>query len=348
MALFDIFSKNKQIKKEDKDSWLAWNWFSSPNIGKYSDVYFYTLIKKVFNGLSNVRYINLTSNFQLDTLTDFLTNHIQDIVWLTWKDGYVVINETSGEYSLITQSPSQPVRTDTYGKVIIPSGKHWIVFYTYPYRLQRKSDFQIIREQLHFIDRLAGSMDFLTSTYGSVGIITGKTMPLNTQDKQELSEQLKQSLGITRDKQQFIIARGNDFDIKQFSFDLSSLDLSGKLKDQYLLLADYFNIPKNILTTDTDSTYENQEAALKRFYTDCITPLAEMVLSIGQSVLLEMTELFPSDSITFTIDNVEVINQDKNTIEALVSLTDLVAKTDDPGIRVRLLDRIRKKIDDWK
>lgn len=343
MALSDIFKRNNVVN-ENATGWIYDYGFGSPKVGKYSDIYFHSLIKKIFGGLSNVRYTNNGKYVELDVLADFLTDHISELVWLGWRDGYVVLEEENGRYSIVWNG----TKKDTYGRILIPNGKVWHVFYTLTYTLKRVSDFEVVKEQLCFIDRLASALDYLTSTYGSVGIISGKTMPMNVSDKEELNNQLQESLGITRNKRQFIISRGTDFDIKQFSFDLQGLDLEGKLKAQYLLLADYFNVPKNILTTDVDSTYENQNAALKRFYTDCITPLVEWVLAFGRKIIIDSDALVPSTDLSYVFDNVEVLDQDRNTIEYIKSLTDIISSTGDEEIKRMLEERIKDKIIDWQ
>lgn len=343
MGLLDIFTNNK--KKEEN---LFNGWFSQYRFdrfsGKYSDVYLQTIINKIFFGLSNVRFINTGKSSEVDELAKFLTNNIKDITYLGWRDGYVVIDVTTGDYSLVYDS----FRFDKYGNVVVPAGKDWRIFYTDVYKMKRCSDFCVIKENLCFIDRLANSLDYLTSTYGSVGIISGKTMPMNVQDKEELNKQLQENLGITRNKNQFIISRGTDFDIKQFSFDMTGLDLEGKLKMEYFLLADYFNVPKNILTSDTDSTYENQNAALKRFYTDCITPLVEKILDIGRKIIVENASLIPEDDLTFSFDNVECINQDSSTIEFLEKLTGIIRDTDNENIKSLLTNKLIDKITNWQ
>ena len=135
--------------------------------------------------------------------------------------------------------------------------------------------------------------------------------------------------------------------MKQFSFDMGGLDLQGKLDKQYLLLADFFGVPKNILTTDTDSTYENQNAALKRFYTDCIAPLCEVVLEVGRMIIRNSFEIVPSEDLSFTFDNVDCLNDTSKFVEDITGLLNILANENlSDGAKSRLQDVINKRIED--
>lgn len=342
-----LFSRNDKgtatINESVNQSWGGWQWFNAPRVGKYSDVYFYSIINKIFNGLDNSRFTNNGEAFEVDEIATFLNDNAKHIIWNYWRDGYVVIDYTD-EYFVWDAA----IQKDAMGQVMIPSNREWFVVYSDTYILKRKSHFGIVKNELDFLDRLGNSLDYLTSTYGSVGIITGKTMPMNATDKEELNEQLKNNLGITRDRQQFIISRGTDFDIKQFSFDMAGLDLGGKIKDQYLLLADFFNVPKNILTTDTDSTYENQNAALKRFYTDCISPICEVILAVGRGLVTRLDVLQPSTDLSFTFDNVEVLNNDEAFLATVERLTEVIGKTDDEAAKSALKAILQRKIEKYQ
>lgn len=172
---------------------------------------------------------------------------------------------------------------------------------------------------------------------------------MNASDKEQLNRELKTNLGITADKNQFIISQGRDLQMHQFSFDMAGLDLAGKLDKQYLLLADFFNVPKNILTTDTDSTYENQSAALKRFYTDCIAPLCEVILEVGRMIIRQSYELVPSEDLSFVFDNVDVLRDTEKFSAEIRSLLDLVeSESLDEESKSKLRDVISNKIADFQ
>ena len=60
MGLIDRIFKRNAPQREVQNSILFGNyqWFNSPVVGKYSDIYFYSLINKMFNGLDNSRFVN--------------------------------------------------------------------------------------------------------------------------------------------------------------------------------------------------------------------------------------------------------------------------------------------------
>lgn len=115
------------------------------------------------------------------------------------------------------------------------------------------------------------------------------------------------------------------------------------------MLADFFNVPKNILTTDTDSTYENQSAALKRFYTDCIAPLCEVILEVGRMIIRQSYELVPSEDLSFVFDNVDVLRDTEKFSAEIRSLLDLVeSESLDEESKSKLRDVISNKIADFQ
>ena len=341
-----IFSKNDDNHAtmpfgSGVNVWGTQSWFHNPIVGKYSDIYFWSLVNKIFNGLKNSKFVNLGNSMYVTDLKDFLNREVRHIVWNYWKDGIVVI-DTTDDFSVVDN-----YNVNKEGEVVVPAKRDYTVYYSDTYRLKRLSMFQIMQSELGLIDKFGSALDFLTSTYGSVCIISGGTMPMSVQDKEDINKQLKTNLGITADKNQFIVSQGKDLNMKQFSFDMGGLDLQGKLDKQYLLLADFFGVPKNILTTDTDSTYENQNAALKRFYTDCIAPLCEVVLEVGRMIIRNSFEIVPSEDLSFTFDNVDCLNDTSKFVEDITGLLNILANENlSDGAKSRLQDVINKRIED--
>lgn len=342
----DVFNARRKEKQRTGNTLFAnYQWFSNPMVGKYSDTYFFSLTNKIFKGLDNCRFINKGNSNYIESVADFINREAKHMIWCYWRDGFIVVDYTDITSPFIIDGD---VKKNSYGEPIIPTGRQWLIHYSNPYILKRKSDFDILKNELSFLDRLADSLDFLTSTYGSVGIITGKSMPMTAEDKEELNEQLQRNLGITRQRKQFVISKGSDFDIKQFSFDMKGLDLQGKIDRQYLLLADYFGVPKNLLATDVDSTYENQSAALKRFYSDCISPLCEVLLEIGRRLIILSVELIASNELSFVIDNVPEISTDESFVEELKNFTNVINQTEDEYSKALLTNMLRKKIENYQ
>lgn len=312
--------------------------------GKYSDIYFYAIINKVFNALHNCRFVDNTDTYFVTDIKDFLEKEITHMVWNYWKDGIIVVSKDNFGYSVI-----DAYKKDNWGKVVVPNNAIWYIVYSDLYKVKRLSTFQIIQNELCFMDRMGSALDFLTSTYGSVCLISGSTMPIGTTEKEELNKQLKTSLGITADKNQFIISQAKDMKMDKIDFDINGLALDQKLKDQYLLLADYFNVPKNILSSDTDSTYENQKAALKRFYSDCISPLCEVVLQIGREIIIDSNELVSSNDLTFVFDNVPELSMETEFVESIQGLLNIVSNDSlSEESKRKITEIINKKVEDYQ
>lgn len=350
MAITDrvkkLFSRNDNHAQYPLGSgvsvWGTQQWFRSPLVGKYSDIYFYTIINKIFSALHNCRFVDNSDTAFITDIKDFLEAEITHIVWNYWKDGFVIIETSRRGYSVVDK-----YQLNKNGEVILE--KNQIVYYGDLYKLKRESTFNILTSEINLIDKFGSAMDFLTSTYGSMCLISGNTMPMSVDEKEELNNQLKTSLGITADKQQFVISQSKDLHFEKIDFDLAGLGLDDKMKDNYLLLADFFNVPKNILSSDTDSTYENQKAALKRFYSDCISPLCEIVLTIGRMLIANSNVLLPSNQLTFVFDNVPEISTEAEFVESIKSLLEIAANEHlSPASRLRINEIINQKIEDYQ
>ena len=324
--------------------WGSAEWFRSPLVGKYSDTYFYTITNKIFSALHNCRFVDNSDTESVTELCRFLEREIVHIVWNYWKNGIIVCEENKDGWLIIDH-----YKTDKEGLVEVPSKKNWIIVYSDLYKVKRLSTFEVIQSELGYMDRIGSAEDFLTSTYGCVNLITGTTMPMSVAEKEELNKQLKTSLGTTADKDQFVISQAKDLSVNHIDFDVKGLGLDEKMKREYLLLADFFNVPKNILSSDTDSTYENQRAALRRFYSDCISPLCEVVLELGRAIIVQGADLVPASSLTFTFDNVPEISSEAEFVSEVKALLEIVADTNLDGISARKIrEIINKKIEDYQ
>lgn len=342
-SLKGIFT-SKNSERLSGQAWGAQLWYGAPLVGKYSDVYFYSIINKIFNALKNCRFVDNSDTPFVTDVKDFLDAEIIHLVWNYWKDGIIVVEYSDRTYKVIDK-----YRKNSFGEVIVPTNKEWYILYSDLYLVKRTSTFDILKNELFFMDKLGSALDFLTSTYGSVCLISGNTMPVSDQEKEELNLQLKTSLGITADKNQFVISQSKDLKMDKIDFDVNGLALDEKIKDQYLLLADYFGVPKNILSLDTDSTYENQKAALKRFYSDCISPLCEIVLSVGRMIISRSNLLVPSTDLTFVFDNVADISTENEFVESVKNLLE-IAKDESLSLdsREKLMDIINNKIENYQ
>lgn len=339
MSKFSLFKKSTNNHAElpngsGVNTWGFNKFFGDTVVGKYSDVYFYSIINKLLGGVANIRFDNLGDSEIVSEVAWFLNNNYSEILWRLWRDGFVIIDCYDDKQFFIIEEYT----IDAKGNISVVGNKDYVVFYSKTKRLCGLTDFEIIKSNLRLIDKFSSAQDFLTSTYGAMCLISGGSMPMNAKDKDDLNAQLKTNLGITANKSQFIVSQSKDINMQTVSFDVAGLALSEKIKEQVAAIADYFCIPKDILNFKESSTYENQESAQKRFYQDAVIPLCEVLLELGREIIINSMTIIPSSELSFSTDNVSCLSQIKDFAEQVNILAALL-KTD-------ISDETKKSISD--
>lgn len=341
MAITDIFRRSDRRRSENSVNHLqtfgAVNFFSQfTSTKKYSDMYLWLIVNRVFRGLQNVRYeldkdlSNRDSDALLAPLLRLFNTQLAPMIWQLWQNGMIVIERTMrGGWYIV---PFDKLRFDGKGAVL----DHDNVIYSDAYIYLGKSDIAVVRENLNAIDAYKNSDLYLTKTFGAFGILSGRDMGINANDKEELQQSLKMHAGTTEAKDQFIISN-SALDFHQIDFKIKDLELKDKVNEEMKALAGYFGVPYDLLPVSGASTYANQEQAVVDFYRNCISPLAEVVLSLGRYVILHERTLIntPSTVLTFTIDNVPELADDRTAaIDYKHKVADLGAKIRDLGLEV--------------
>lgn len=301
---------------------------------KYSDTYFWLIASRIFRGLQNVRFMTdpamggAVAEAKLAALLRFVNANLQPMVWQLWQNGMIVLDEMeSDKWRLV---PYTELRFDGNGAVT----NFRYVVYSDVYMYIGKSDIQVVRENMNAIDTYKNSDIYLTKTFGAFGILSGREMGINAADKEELQQELKSRAGTTEAKDQFIITN-SALDFHQIDFKIKDLQLPEKIKDEVMTLAGYFGVPYDLLPMSGKSTYANQEQAIVDFYRNCITPLAEVVLSLLRYIVLKKYVVIPTAAVTFGIDNVAELADDKSAkIDYKTKVADLAAKVRDMGMGV--------------
>lgn len=268
--------------------------------GDWADPYIWSIIQYIFNGLRNVQYTFPQDN----KLTTFLDNNLLNLVWLYWNYGYIVVDvDKKGNYNIPDYSK---IRKDSNGRVV----GYKCVYYSDKYLFEGKTDIQIVRKLLKEISNYKDAIQNLTNNYGAIGILSGGNLPVNPQEKQDFIDNLKSRYGIGSDKNNILVTTMPlNFSVMQFP--VSQLELDEKVKEAYTLLCNYFQVPVDLIFGQ--ATYQNATQAIKNFYSNCISPLAEIVLKVGRYCVKIQTELIPSEKLSFRIDNVpEIIESVRN------------------------------------
>lgn len=350
MALMDFIRRGRKSENSVNHivPWGAVNFFSSfTSAKKYSDMYLWLIVSRIFRGLQNVRFEISTdvkadkARQDLESLVRFFNNNLCSLVWQLWQDGFIVIdrNEKNKEWYSV---PFDNVRVDGKGAV---TGYRFVV-YSESYMYMGKSDISVIRENLNAINDYKNSDIYLTKTFGAFGILSGTEVGINAADKEELQHQLKMHAGTTEAKDQFIVTN-SPLNFHQIDFKIKDLALNEKVKEEIMALAGYFGVPYDLVPLSGKSTYANQASAVVDFYRNCITPLAEVVLSLGRYVIRFDKEylLIPSDALTFTIDNVAELEDDRTAdIEYKTKVAELGQKMKELGLEVP--DYIKNELED--
>lgn len=343
MALRDVFRRKSANSVNHVQRFGAVNFFSQfVSRKKYSDVYFWMIVSRIFRGLQNVCF-DLNSDMvtdkirmQLSDLLRFVNSNLSALVWQLWQNGVVVLDvDEHGRWHSVDYSE---LRFNGNGEVI----NYTYVMYSEPYMYLRKNDIQLLRETLDALDVYKNSDIYLTKTFGAFGILSGSEMGINAADKEDLQEQLKSRAGTTEAKDQFIISN-SPLNFSQIDFKIKELQLSDKVKDEVKVLCAHFGVPYDLIPMSGQSTYANQTAAIVDFYRSCVSPLAEQVLSLVRYIVLKRYVTIPTQAVTFRIDNVAELADDRTaTVDYKLKVAELAMKVEE--LRIKLPEYITKEL----
>lgn len=347
MALIDRFRRGRISTNSVNhvQRFGAVNFFSSfISRKKYSEVYYWLVLSRIFRGLQNVCF-DVSQDVgsdkvktRLSDLLRFLNNNLTALVWQLWNNGVIVLEtNANGKWYAV---PYEDLRFDGNGAVI----KHDYVLYSEPYMFLRKTDVTLLRETLGAIDVYKNSDIYLTKTFGAFGILSGSEMGINAADKEELQQQLKERAGTTEAKDQFIISN-SPLNFSQIDFKIKELQLPEKVKDEIKVLCAHFGVPYDLIPMSGQSTYANQTAAIVDFYRSCISPLAEQILSLARYIVLKKYVTIPTTAVTFRIDNVAELADDRTAmIDYKLKVADLAKRMTE--LNIELPDYIINELKD--
>ena len=347
MALIDRFRRGRKSVNSVNhvQRFGAVNFFSSyVSRKKYSDVYYWLVISRIFRGLQNVCFDVSQEvgsdkiKMQLSDLLRFLNNNLTSLVWQMWNNGFIVMeSDKNGKWYSV---PFDKIQTNGNGAVI----NHDYVLYSEPYMFLRKTDVTLLKETLGAIDVYKNSDIYLTKTFGAFGILSGSEMGINAADKEEIQEQLKARAGTTEAKDQFILSN-SPINFSQIDFKIKELQLPDKIKDEIKVLCAHFGVPYDLIPMSGQSTYANQMAAIVDFYRSCISPLAEQILSLARYIVLKKYVTIPTTAVTFRIDNVAELADDRTAmIEYKLKVADLAKRMSE--LNIELPDYIINELKD--
>lgn len=313
---------------------------------KYADAYLWMIFNKIFAGLQNVHYYSDIEGEGKDlfqNIAQTLDNNIKTIVWSWWVNGFVVIEKdhrNKGRFFF----PDIKGLKDRDGNLRIRRGQ--IVIYSDAYIYGGLSDFQILANDICILDTFKNGLEYLTRSMGALGLMSSKAMPIPQADKDEFNKELKEKYGIREDQFQILLF-DTPVDFQQMTLPIKDLQLDERIKDEIKILAGYFNVPYDLLPVSGQSTYANQEQAIRQFYANCISPLAEVGLSLGRQIIKEERGVLRlSDNLTFRIENVPELEDDRTaSIEYKLKLVELVERMSALGLVTEKYDEQLENIE---
>lgn len=307
----------------------------SPTGRKYSDAYMMMIMKVIFNGLKNVRFtvvddtmLGTKDEERLGKILAFFNDNADLIMFNLWSHGYVVFAyDKLGRLVMVDYSK---LRTGVNGEIL----DYDMVYYSRTYQIERKSDFDVLRQSFCNIDTYKDAENYLTTSLGAFGILCGKGMPMSPAAKDELRDNLKRDIGISRTQYQLCFSQ-NEVELKQVDLHPQDLQLSQKVVEEIKLIAGYFGVPYDLVPFSGASTYANQEQAIVNFYRNCISPMAEEMLVMVQYIVKHSRTLITKKNISFTIDNVpELVDDRTANIEYRAKVAELVKTITDIGLDI--------------
>ncbi|MBQ5854061.1 MAG: phage portal protein [Rikenellaceae bacterium] len=303
---------------------------------KYSDIYLWTVVNRIFAGMRSVNFTHeevAGKNVVVaDSLCEFFNTNVVSMLWQWWSKGYIVVriiqDRQSYNFELVDD-----IHTDSDGGVEQPKMENWAVIYSDEYKISRLTAFRIIQNELDEIDALRSSENYLTLTFGALGIISGKEMPMVQEDKEEFLDEVKKKVGTTPDKYQFLVATGA-ISYTPIQVPIADLKFDEKEQRSLKLICDYFNVPFDLVSFSGASTYANMEQAVKLFYSNCIAANAEVLLELERYIVRRMTNYGEnSKKFTFEIDNTSITTDERTLkMEQLSMAADTSTKMAAAGI----------------
>ena len=321
-------SENAINRVPDQFATGLWLW-GNPGLKRYADAYLWLVFNKIFSGLENVRYDydGIEAEAKLLELARFLETNIKTIVWEWWQWGFVCIGYDVDGRPYFPEY--RDIKFDRDRNITNFSVTYLSPWYIY----EGKSPIAILAENVNVLNKIKNSDDYLTTSLGAIGILSGKGFPIRSADKDEFLEKMRRDYGTTSDKKQ-ILLMDSDVSFTQMNLPVKDLDLTGKVRDELKLISGFFNVPYDLIPFAGQSTYNNQREAVRQFYSNCISPLAEVGLTVGRYMMRKMKGvLVPSDRLTFHIDNVTELEDDRTAeIEYKLKVAELVKKMQDAGL----------------
>lgn len=282
------------------------NWIFNGKIGckSYADLYLWTILNYIFGGVHNGSFYSTKADLTSKAIASFLENNATQLVYNYIQDGFITVQYDRDNNFKVLDREKLKLKD---GYVVTPNT---VTVYSDPYVTERRSLYNFIAPHLKLIDKYLNSSEYLTSTFGALGILSGNGMPQQPEQKAKFEEQLKNKYGAGADQWQFILSN-QEIDFQQVKLPIDELHLDEKVKDSIKYICNLFKISPDLVFGN--STYNNVSEAKIWFYRNTIIPFLDEILRLGRALLLQTTTGIPTRYLTYRITNVPELN---NTISS--------------------------------
>lgn len=318
-----------QINEVSQQQWYytPFTFFNKDKKDKpLGNIYFQAVMNLIWKGISNITFVkNGKPSFVVEGITDFIDANATLLVNQYIRLGYIcVFYDKNGEYRL---PQDNEIKIDNYGRVI---NKYAVVIYSPQYQTERLSLFKIAFPMVLWINKLAGSEDYLADTFGCFGILSGKDIPLSPAGKEQLLKSMQENYGIADGKYPFMLTQ-NEMTWTQVQPDIDALSFQEKIDRAYKVLCNLFGVPTQLLFDD-NSTYNNIQESRIFFYDTTIRYYAEILLKVAQELLTASNEFIPKDSLNYKLENIPELEKTLSAAcDERVALLDLLIKLKESG-----------------
>lgn len=321
-----------QINEMSQQQWVYTPWvFSHKNKKEkpLGNVYMQAILNLIWNGISNITYdTSGKPSLVLDAITQFIDANATLLVNQYIRLGYVcVFYDSKGEYRIPNDNE---IKMDNYGRVI---NKYAVVIYSPQYQSERTSLLKIAFPMVAWINKLAGSNDYLADTFGMFGVLSGQDIPLSPTGKEQLLKSIQDNYGSMDDRFPFMLAN-NEMKWTPIQPDAAKLGFSDQIKDTYKVLCNLFGVPTQLLF-DEVSTYNNVKEARIMFYDTTIRSYAEILLKVAQALLVASNEFIPKNALNYKFTNIPQLEKSLSAaVEERTAWLEYLIKLRDAGIDV--------------
>ena len=338
MDFFGIRAKSKaenavqinEVSQQYSWSYMPWVFHHKDKKEKpLGNVYFQAIMNLIWNGISNITYDNSGKpSLTLDAITQFIDANATLLVNQYLRLGFIaVFYDDKGNYRIPQDSE---LKYDKYNRVI---NKYCVVIYSPQYQAERTSLFRIAFPMIAWINKLAGSNDYLADTFGMFGVLSSPDIPLSPQGKKQLLESIQENYGSMDDRFPFMLMN-HDAKWTPVQPDAAKLAFSDQIKDAYKILCNLFGVPTQLLFDD-NSTYNNVKEARIAFYDTTIRSYAEILLKVAQALLVASNDFIPKNSLNYHFTNIPELEKSlSSAVEERTAWLEYLIKLRDAGMDV--------------